>query len=103
MSPLASIFFEFNLPNPTTWFYLSGLLAVALFFKFARLLSMRNLDLLTLYLFTPGLLLLLEAKPYHFLAYLWLMAASLYFLIRCLIDLTLVRRPALAANLDSAG
>ena len=27
---MASIFFEFELPNPTTWFYFSALLAVVL-------------------------------------------------------------------------
>ena len=42
MSP--KVFFEFTLPNATTWSLFSLLLAVALFFKFSRLLSMRNLD-----------------------------------------------------------
>src|SRR5215470_13001182 len=60
----ASAFVDITLPNPTTWFYFSGLLAVALFFKFSRLLSMRNLDVLTLYLFMPGLLLLADT-PFH--------------------------------------
>ena len=55
----ASIFFEFNLPNATTWFYFSFLLAVALFFKFSRLLSVRNWDVVTVFLLVPGLLLLL--------------------------------------------
>jgi hypothetical protein len=58
---LASIFFDFNLPNAATWFYFSLLLAIALFFKFTRLLSVRNLDVLTLFLLVPGLLLLQEA------------------------------------------
>ena len=40
MSSFASIFTDINLPNPTTWFYFSGLLAVALFFKFGRVLSL---------------------------------------------------------------
>jgi hypothetical protein len=98
----SSIFFDINLPNPTTWFYFSGLLAVALFFKFSRLLSMRNLDVLTLYLFMPGLLLLTGDTT--FWGYLWLISACLYFLVRCLlIDLALVRRPALSSNLDLAG
>ena len=99
---MASIFFEFELPNPTTWFYFSALLAMALFFKFSRLLSMRNLDVLTLYLFTPGLLLLAEGT-HDFFGYLWLMIASLYFLGRCLIDMAFVRRPSLGSNLDLSG
>src|SRR5262245_31111330 len=56
----ASIFWDFNLPNAATWFYFSLLLAVALFFKFSRLLSMRNWDVLTVFLLVPGLLLLQE-------------------------------------------
>src|SRR5437870_4619942 len=103
MLATASIFFELNLPNPTTWFYFSGLLAVALFFKFSRLLSMRNLDVLTLYLFMPGLLLIAERGTHAFLGYLWLLAGCGYFLVRCLLDLALVRRPALGSNLDFAG
>src|SRR5437870_11482725 len=55
-----SIFFDFNLPNATTWFYFSLLLALALFFKFTRLLSVRNWDVLLLFLLVPGFLLLQE-------------------------------------------
>ena len=62
MTALASIFFDFNLPNATTWFYFALLLAVALFFKFSRLLSMRNWDVVTLFLLVPGLLMLQESR-----------------------------------------
>src|SRR5262245_35810150 len=103
MPATASIFLDLNLPNPTTWFYFSGLLAVALFFKFSRLLSIRNLDVLTLFLFMPGLLLLAEGGPHDFVGYLWLIVACFYFLVRCFLDLALVRRPALAPNLDAGG
>ena len=41
---MSSILQNFWLPNATTWFYFSVLLAVALFFKFSRLLSVRNWD-----------------------------------------------------------
>jgi hypothetical protein len=110
-----SIFLDFNLPNATTWFYLSSLLAVALFFKFSRLLSLRNWDLVTLFLLVPGLLLLQEeyaraqatgAPPAIgrlWFGYLWLLVGGAYFFARCLVDLALVRRPALAPNLDLAG
>ena len=56
-----SIFLDITLPNAPTWFYFSALLAVALFFKFTRLLSMRNLDVVMMFLLVPGLLLLIEA------------------------------------------
>src|SRR5262245_11949391 len=63
MTASISIFFDFNLPNATTWFYFSFLLAVALFFKFSRLLSVRNWDVVTVFLLVPGLLLVLQARP----------------------------------------
>ena len=150
-----SIFFDFNLPNGTTWFYFSFLLAVALFFKFSRLLSIRNWDVVTMFLLVPGFLLLQEARPkplpLHpekdtdlalvrvvatsggqigmipatslsnvglltkadnpglyagrvlWFGYLWLLVGSAYFLVRCLIDLVLVSRPALSPNLSFGG
>jgi hypothetical protein len=147
----ASIFFEFNLPNATTWFYFSFLLAVALFFKFSRLLSVRNWDVVTVFLLVPGLLLVHQGRTppadparqpaaaaaslvgsvggnalalpasglsglaglarttelppsrLPWFGYLWLVIGSAYFLLRCLFDLTLVRRPALAPNLSFGG
>jgi hypothetical protein len=103
MMATGSIFFDLKLPNATTWFYFSALLAVALFFKFNRLLSIRNWDVLTLFLLMPGLLLLDPRWDTHFWGYVWLLAVSGYFLLRCLFDLTLVRRPALAPNLNLGG
>src|SRR5215470_1071316 len=100
---LTSIFFDFRLPNVTTWFYFSLLLAVALFFKFSRLLSMRNLDLVSLFLPVPGLLLLLESRGGNRWGFVWLMAVSGWLLLRCLLDLSLVRRPALGPNLSPGG
>src|SRR5437588_13070012 len=112
MSAFALIVSDFNLPNATTWFYFSLLLAVALFFKFTRLLSMRNWDVITLFLLVPGLLLLQEANTVSdpgrsgptlrggsisvtttilWFGYLWLLCGSAYFLVRCLVDLVLVR------------
>lgn len=43
--------------EPTTWAYVSSLLMLALFFKFSRLWSIRNLDLVLLVMLAPGLLL----------------------------------------------
>ena len=57
----ASIFLDLTLPNAASWFYFSFLLSHAVFFKFDRLLTLRNWDLVTLYLLVPGLLLLMEA------------------------------------------
>src|SRR5205823_5888906 len=46
---------------------------------------------------------LLQPARIAWLGYLWLLCGSAYFLIRCLIDLALVRRPALSPNLSSGG
>jgi hypothetical protein len=63
MSAPTSIFLDFNLPNSTTWLYFSFLLAMALFYKFSRVFSMRSWDVLTLFLLVPGFLLIQEAQP----------------------------------------
>jgi len=124
---LASIFLEFNLPNAATWFYFSLLLVVSLFFRFTRLFSLRNWDLITLFLLVPGFLLLQDAHAELYnvmrsggdasskarlaergntlllIGYAWLIAGSGYWFIRCLLDLALVRRPALTPNLNLPG
>ncbi|MBX7105768.1 MAG: hypothetical protein K1X57_16920 [Gemmataceae bacterium] len=141
-----SIFLDFNLPNATTWFYLSVMLAVAMFFQFARPLCLRNWDLLMLFVLVPGLLLVHEghdrrrearqlfdaAARLHILpsgeggaelaaallegpaqqrltyarslmgvGYQWLIIGSAYWILRCLVDLVLLRRPVMQPNLTS--
>jgi len=150
MNPSLSVFLDFNLPNATTWFYFSWLLAVALFFKFSRLLSIRNWDVITVFLLMPGLLVInatrtgyaptanhpavqitelvgqgaslsqgaptvlswlssqdrhpaLTSRSWLWWGYLWILLGSAYFFLRCLLDLTLVQRPALSPNLTFGG
>jgi hypothetical protein len=98
-----SVFLKLTSLSAATCFYFAALLAVALFFKFNRLLSMRNLDVLTLFAVMPGLLLLIESNGRSWWGYLWLLCGSGYFLVRCLLDLVLVRRPALSPNLNIGG
>ncbi len=109
---LASIFLDFNIPNSATWFYFSLLLVFGLFFNFGRLLTLRNFDLLALYLIAPGFLLLQEGHALYGtkrgqmllqLGYIWLIAASAYWFARCIFDLGLVRRPTLTINLNISG
>jgi hypothetical protein len=95
--------FDFDPPSAATWFYFALLLAAALFFKFSRLLSFRNLDVLTLPLLVPGLLLLRATNGEEWFGYLWLLVGSAYFLVRCFLDLSLVTRPALSPNLSLGG
>ena len=110
-----SVFLDFRLPNAATWFYFSLFLTVSLFFHFTRLLSIRNLDLLMLFLLVPGFLLLQEAAELkdagqldraareRGLGYGWLIAGSLYWFVRAVVDLALVRRPPMSANLNIQG
>jgi hypothetical protein len=62
MDLVGSIFLDFRLPNATSWFYISLLVSVGLFFRFARPFSLRNWDLLSLFALVPPLLFLSEAR-----------------------------------------
>ena len=53
---MSEFLYHYNPVDPATWFYLSSLLMIGLFFKFGRIWSVRNLDLVLLILLAPGLL-----------------------------------------------
>ncbi|MFM7070451.1 MAG: hypothetical protein ACKO38_01480 [Planctomycetota bacterium] len=54
---MSELLFHYEKVNPTTWAYLSSLMMIGLYFKFSRIWSVRNLDLLLLILLAPGLIL----------------------------------------------
>ncbi|HQU42009.1 MAG: hypothetical protein B7Z73_14315, partial [Planctomycetia bacterium 21-64-5] len=94
--------------NLTTWVYLSSLLTIAIYFKFNRLWSMRNLDMLALVAMAPGLLLIdIGGKDHRDdllnRGYIWLFVLSAWFLLRLLADSRMVRRPLLEPNLTPGG
>ncbi|MCA9247685.1 MAG: hypothetical protein KDA42_11230 [Planctomycetales bacterium] len=100
--------FEYHRVPPTTWAYLSSLLILAIFFKFSRLWSIRNFDLIGLLLFAPGLLMVhfgarSGAEFAEHSGYVWLFCISAVFLIRLLVDPIMVRRPLLEPNLSVGG
>lgn len=97
------VLYQYEL-NHTTWVYLSSLLMIAVFFKFNRVWSLRNLDLLALIAFAPGLLLTAhpDGKLQSF-GYIWLFCVTGVFLIRVLLDPLMVRRPLLEPNLTPGG
>ena len=105
---MSDILFQYYRVNPTTWFYLSSLLSIALFFKFNRLWSVRNLDLIGLILLAPGLL-AVEYGGYKASAavqqmgFLWIFTVSAALLVRMLFDSLMVRRPLLEPNLSVGG
>jgi hypothetical protein len=98
------ILYQYSL-NPTTWVYLASLLTIALFFKFSRVFSVRNLDLAGLILLAPGVLLVAqETSPSIVrLGYIWLFVVGALFLVRLLGDPMMVRRPLLEPNLSMGG
>ena len=106
------ILYDYQKVNPTSWAYLSSLLMLALFFKFNRVFSVRNLDLFLLISLAPGLLLVqysfenegikANALSAQRLGFEWLFAISALFMLRLLLDSAMVRRPLLEPNLNAA-
>jgi hypothetical protein len=88
--------------TPATWIYLSLVLVIAVFFRFNRLWSLRNIDLLLFLAASPGLY-LVEKTEHTGLGYSWLFSVSGLFLVRLLVDPLLRRRPHLGQNLNSQG
>ena len=89
--------------DPTTWVYLSSLLTIAIYFKFSRVWSVRNLDLLGLIALAPGLQLAQMSGTTQQIGFVWLFCVSGFFLIRLLMDPMMVRRPLLEPNLSPGG
>jgi hypothetical protein len=107
------ILFRYEQVAPTTWAYLSSLLTIALYFKFSRFWSIRNLDLTVLILLAPGLLLVQfgmdqrgtgdATRLIEHIGYIWLFAVNGCLLLRLLLDSVMVRRPLLEPNLSAGG
>ena len=110
---MSEILFRYQRVEPTTWAYLSSLLIIALYFKFNRFWSLRNLDLVLLILLAPGLLFVkygLDRGPaaegatlIEHIGYVWLFAATGLLMLRLLLDASMVRRPLLDPNLAVGG
>ncbi|HIA19052.1 MAG TPA: hypothetical protein EYN03_05735 [Planctomycetes bacterium] len=162
---MSELLLHYEKVNPTTWVYLSSLLIIGLYFKFNRFWSVRNLDIVLLILFAPGLVLvhlgqqdqltarslsekletavtvsnsepglvavpsltsagnnsspetsvsaleqqqevtdrLVDAEHLQRLGFIWLMVIGGLFLLRLLLDPTMVRRPLLESNLSLGG
>ncbi|MBA4031734.1 MAG: hypothetical protein C0478_12710 [Planctomyces sp.] len=89
--------------NGPTWFYLSLLLIIAVFFKFDRIWSLRNLDLALLLALAPGLLLVRSSEATSAFGYAWLFVVTGAILVRLLSDSLFTRRPRLEQNLNASG
>lgn len=89
--------------NEATWFYLSSLLIIAVFFRFNRIWSVRNFDLMMLLAVSPGLLFVGAQPADSPFGYVWLFVVSAVILLRLWFDPVLTRRPRLDQNLNPAG
>ena len=90
--------------GPEIWVFGTLLLCVTLFFKFGRFWSIRNLDLLLIFALAPGMMILVGNRvqaPWW--GFVWLFLGSFLWLVRCLLDLGLTRRPLLEPNLNASG
>jgi hypothetical protein len=100
---MRQILYDYQL-NATTWVYLASLLMISIYFKFNRLWSVRNLDLLGLVALAPGLLLVDHGGSLQErLGYVWLFVMGGLFLLRLLSDPLLTRRPLLEPNMSTGG
>ncbi|MBL8828250.1 MAG: hypothetical protein JNM18_14815, partial [Planctomycetaceae bacterium] len=97
------ILYDYRPPNLATWIYLSSLLTMTIYFKFNRIWSLRNLDLVALTAFAPGLFLVERGGDTQRLGFVWLFVVGGLFMIRLLVDSMMVRRPLLEPNLSSGG
>jgi hypothetical protein len=101
--------FNYQPVPATTWVYLSSLIMIALFFKFSRLWSVRNLDLLGLIMLAPGMLFVeygRSADPgswYTEAGFIWMFVVGALFMIRLFVDPSMVRRPLLEPNMTAGG
>lgn len=86
--------------NAATWFYLSFLLIVSVFFRFGRIWSLRNLDLALLLAMSPGFVFLRQGQT---LGDVWMFGVAGLMLVRVLCDGLLTRRPQVESNLNAAG
>jgi hypothetical protein len=105
---MSEFLFRYETLEPTTWAYLSALLIIALFFKFNRIFSIRNLDLLLLLMLAPGLLGIQLGDEYtsptaQLFGFWWLFGVNAVLLVRALWDSAMVRRPLLDPNMNASG
>nr|WP_303652844.1 hypothetical protein [Paludisphaera mucosa] len=89
---------------PIVWLFLALLGCATLFFKFSRIWSVRNLDLLLLFALVPGMMMFVgrhDQAPW--IAYIVLFLGTAAWLARFLVDLGFSRRPLLEPNLNASG
>jgi len=106
---MSELLFHYQRVPAATWVYLSSLLTIALYFKFSRLWSIRNLDIIGMILLSPGLLMVEYAWQHggaeniERSGFVMLFGFGLLLLFRLLLDPLMTRRPLLEPNLSVGG
>ena len=88
--------------NGPTWAYLSALLAAAVYFRFGRVWSSRNLDLVLLWSLAPGVL-MARGEAYRTAGFVWLMVVTALLVARAFVDPWQKWRPRFDQNMNEAG
>ncbi|MCG6156849.1 hypothetical protein [Rubinisphaera margarita] len=86
----------------TAWLYLSAMLIIAVFYRFRRLWSLRNFDILLLLSLSPGLLMVRDESSYA-IGNTWLFVVTALCLTRLLLDRHLTKRSRLEPNMSTPG
>ncbi len=90
------------LVSQPAWLYLSSLLIIAVYYRFRRLWSLRNIDLLLLLSLSPGILLVKENAT-STLGYAWLFGVTALCTLRLLLDGLFTNRARIDPNLNVQG
>ncbi|MCH2200648.1 MAG: hypothetical protein MK102_01650 [Fuerstiella sp.] len=110
-------FFQVDVAHPA-WLVYASLLVLAVFFRFSRLLSVRNLDIGLILSLSTALILASSSSSHELTTvptvgtvdetlYQWssivLLSLSILLIVRLFFDESLTRRPRLSQNLNQAG
>ncbi len=88
--------------SQTAWLYLSSMLIIAVFYRFRRLWSLRNFDLILLLSLSPGVL-MVRSQQGASVGYTFLFLSTAFWTIRLLLDRYLTKRARIDPNLISPG
>ena len=82
------------------WFQLAAVFVIALYINFRQVFTLRNWDIIALLAMVPGLILVPMLPSAGFIV---LLVVTGYWIGRCLVDVVLPSRPAVACNLNAGG
>ncbi|MBL4883456.1 MAG: hypothetical protein JKY95_02830 [Planctomycetaceae bacterium] len=88
--------------SQTAWLFLSSMLIIAAFYRFRRVWSLRNFDLLMLLSLSPGMLMVRQQEGAS-LGYLFLFLSTAFWSVRLFMDRYFTKRSRIDPNLNTPG